>query len=220
MATKTKSEPTRIEHLAEVLAEHAKALEGFEAQASQFEADAVKLAARIEELKVDITRPIPEVAAEVGDLEAKRSVTQARAAAIRARAVDYRAEHQIESLENEHRYLVSQEKARVEAEATATRRAELTAEFEGRIPQYRSYLLAVEALEWRLNWLADQGVTTHRAFASRNETQSSVRWEIRNMTTDAQRQEFMRNHLPQLEAERHASEVVRRAIRQHTEEPN
>lgn len=198
MATRTKPEPTRIEHLTEVLAEHTKALEGFETQASQFEADAATLAARIEELTVDITRPVPEVAAEVSDLEAKRSVTQARAAAIRARAVDYRAEHQIESLENEHRYLVGQEKARVEAEATAKRVAELSAEFEARIPQYRIYLLAVEALEWRLNWLADQGVTTHRAFAARNETQSSVRWEIRNMTTDAQRQEFMRNHLPQL----------------------
>ena len=197
MAAKTK-EPTRTEHLAERIEEHRAVIAGIEAQAAKMDEEAQAADARAAAILSDFSRPAEGLAEDVQAHKNTATYGRDGAQLLRQRAAAYAATNQVESLENEHRYLVGQEKARIEAEAAAVRTAQLTKEFEARVAQYGQYLLAVEALEWRINWLSDQNISAPRAFAATNEAKTAMRSAVKNMTTDAQRQEFMRTHLPKL----------------------
>ena len=197
---KTATKRSRIEDLAEQLAEHHKAVKSFEAQAGDCDSPATTLEAEIEALKADTVSPVDTIAARVGELNAKASVLRARAVAIRARASDYRAEHQIEGLETEHRALVAEQTQAAERAAGIARHAALVAEFEARCADLKTRYLASEASTWRINFVTDEIAALSRRYGLPEpqrmvfrmaDLEKEVRWQLRNATNDAAKREIM-----------------------------
>jgi len=159
MTTKTRPEPTRIEYLAETLAEHHANVTGIESEATSLDAQAQSAEERAAAMLADFDRPAEGLAQDVQALKNTAAKFRDGAELLRGRAKAYRAVNQLDGLETEHRTLVDQETKRQTAERETAAHAAFVAEFETRSADLRARYLANEALTWRLNWLSDNIAT-------------------------------------------------------------